>query len=678
MRKTGVMFAVLLMFSSIFPSTLFANTYEDVTEIDDEVTIQSEEESIVEVMEKEELLEDDKIEIEVVEAEETQGNIQQEESVEPAIEEVEVPQVPEEEVNEFGIKKGTMLYGEDISELSEWELQYVPEGMRDGSVEEEHPVQTVHENERKIYPNVNNYIQSKKFKTANIKYDHKSFFTKFNYRGGYGKVEGIVAHETANPRSNIAGEIAYMSRNHKNAFVHAFVDHSQIIEIHPTDLGAWGAGRFANQRFVHVELVQVHSFDAFARSINNYSEYIAHVLYQYNLGVTSAEVSGNGSLWSHAAVTKHLGGTTHGDPHGYFAKWGYNWTEFVRLVKSKYDALAEVTTKSTSKLGHIRNGNVKIYRNLDRNASTFNAGSTYTNAVYYIKQEGRVGGQLYYLISKNSSSTKGVVGWVRAQDLSVQNHVGVDQQKKTLYFTGKGSAYNTAWGGSKNQTFKSLAAYQNQQFHVHLTEKVGNVTWYRGTLNGRTIWVDSAHLGTKKEVSTSKLGHIQNGQVNIQRELGNSSTQFSAGSTYTNAVYYIKKEAHLNGQLYYLISRNSSSTKGVVGWVRAQDLSVQNHVGVDNQQKTFYIKGTGSAYNTAWGGSKNYTHKSLVAYQNERFNVHLTEKVGNNTWYRGTLGGRTVWIHSKEVDFGINSSTEAKTSKLGHINNGSADRKSVV
>lgn len=37
--------------------------------------------------------------------------------------------------NDLGIKKGTKVYGEDISELSEEELQYIPEGWRDGHVD---------------------------------------------------------------------------------------------------------------------------------------------------------------------------------------------------------------------------------------------------------------------------------------------------------------------------------------------------------------------------------------------------------------------------------------------------------------------------------------------------------------------------------------------------------------
>src|SRR5699024_22608 len=247
-----------------------------------------------------------------------------------------------DEYNEFGIKKGTEVYGEDISELTEEELQYIPEAWRDGKFESEHPNETQPKASLFAnYPNVNKYIESNTLSAAKIEYNHINHLTKFNYRNGFGKPEGIVAHETANSSSTISGEINWMSSNHRNAFVHAFVDGSRIIEVHPTDYGAWGAGRFANERFIHVELVRVHSFDEFARSINNYSEYIAAMLYKYNLGVISAEDTGKGTLWSHDAVSRFLGGTTNVDPHGYFAQYGYHWNDFVKLVNKKYDALAK-------------------------------------------------------------------------------------------------------------------------------------------------------------------------------------------------------------------------------------------------------------------------------------------------------------------------------------------------
>lgn len=243
--------------------------------------------------------------------------------------------------NEYGIKWGTEVFGEDISKLTEEELQYVPEGWRDGIVEDIHPEEQEEEATlQATYPNVNQYIKDRGYdkRVANIEYSYISHLPKFGYRGGVGKVEGVVAHETANNNSTITSEIQYMSRNYYNAFVHAFVDHNRIIEVHPTKYAAWGAGRYANERFIHVELVRVHSFDDFARSMNNYANYIAQLLFDYNLGVKDAERTGTGTLWSHKAVSTHLGGTTHVDPHGYFSKYGYNWNDFVTLVTERYNS----------------------------------------------------------------------------------------------------------------------------------------------------------------------------------------------------------------------------------------------------------------------------------------------------------------------------------------------------
>ncbi|WP_077318447.1 SH3 domain-containing protein [Virgibacillus proomii] len=306
--------------------------------------------------------------------------------------------------------------------------------------------------------------------------------------------------------------------------------------------------------------------------------------------------------------------------------------------------LSLVNKSKTSRLGHIRHENVKIYPNAD-NAEAFRAGSTYTNAVYYIKLQAKVNNEIYYLISKQPSSIKGVVGWVKASDLSTHNHTGVDRKAKTLYFKGTGSAYDTAWGGSKNLVYKDMSPYAGMQFKVDLTEKVGNNTWYRGQLNGKTIWLHSSYL--RSEITISKLGHIRSSKVKIYNDNFSSSKQ--AGSTYTNAVYYIKAQTTYQGNTYYLISKQPSSTKGVVGWVKASDLSTHNHTGVDRKAKTLYFKGTGSAYDTAWGGSKNLVYKDMSPYAGMQFKVDLTEKVGNNIWYRGQLNGKTVWLHKSFI-----------------------------
>lgn len=576
---------------------------------------------------------------------------------EPAQKEVQQSAASNDEYNEFGIKKGTIVNGVDISKLSEKELQYVPKAWRDGTATErhEHPEEDPAPKLARSasYPNVNSYIKSKGFKAVKPKQDYKSQFPKFGYR--YGKVEGVVAHETANNNSTIWNEISYMSRNYNNAFVHAFVDANNVIQIHPQQYAVWGAGPYANQRFYQVELVRHKTFDEFARSINNYAELLALVLYQNNLPVTTATASGGGTLWSHADVSKYLGGTTHGDPIGYFASYGYTWSQFVTLVKEKYQNLVENgvqqtgnVQEKTSKLGHIRNANNVIYKTAGKSAGSFKAGSTYTNQVYYIKQQARVNGTLYYKISTQPSASKGIVGWVKSSDMSVHAHTGVDKNKKVFYIKGNLNLYSKAWGGNKDLVYKGSDRMYDL-FEVNLTEKVGNNVWYRGKIGGKTAWVHSSGVitpsGKFKEAKTSRLGHIrsENGEIYVSVEDERSSKR--AGEKYTNAVYYIKKQAYHNGQHWYLLSNNPSATSGIVGWMKEQDLSTHLHHGTTRANDSLTIIGTGKAYSKAWGGSKDLVY-DLSNYRNRSLPYNLIEKVGNNTWYRGVLDGKTVWIHS--------------------------------
>lgn len=67
-------------------------------------------------------------------------------------------------------------------------------------------------------------------------FDH---FPKMDYADGPNRPRGIAIHETANPTSTIWNEITYMSNNYLSAFVQAFVDQNNIIEIHPPEYAAW-------------------------------------------------------------------------------------------------------------------------------------------------------------------------------------------------------------------------------------------------------------------------------------------------------------------------------------------------------------------------------------------------------------------------------------------------------
>src|SRR5690606_5547219 len=113
--------------------------------------------------------------------------------------------------------------------------------------------------------------------------------------------------------------------------------------------------------------------------------------------------------------------------------------------------------------------------------------------------------------------------------------------------------------------------------------------------------------------STSKLGHLKSGTALIYKKIGNSSSAISA-EEYTGAVYYIKQEADYNGHIYYLISHAPSASTGVIGWVKASDLTVKDHLWAASQAGTYYIKGTGKAYSKAWGGTKDVVYEDMSQY----------------------------------------------------------------
>ena len=331
----------------------------------------------------------------------------------------------------------------------------------------------------------------------------------------------------------------------------------------------------------------------------------------------------------------------------------------------------DITYSSISKLGQISNKNAVIYKTIGDSSSSFKAGNNYTDKVFYIKKQANYGGQTYYLLSTVASDSKGVVGWIKASDIFAQNHVAVDHKTKTFYIKGSGWAYSQPWGAGKDTVYRNLQPYMYQKITVNLTEKVGNNIWYRGFLeNGQKVWIGAWNVTTSKPnitfSATSKLGQISKQDAVIYKTIGVSSSSFKAGKDFTDKVFYIKKQANYGGQIYYLLSTVASDSKGVVGWIKAADIFAQDHVAIDHKTKTFYIKGSGWAYSQPWGAGKDTVYRNLQPFKNQKITVNLTEKVGNNIWYRGFLeNGQKVWIGA----WNVTTLEESTTSKLGQISN---------
>lgn len=321
---------------------------------------------------------------------------------------------------------------------------------------------------------------------------------------------------------------------------------------------------------------------------------------------------------------------------------------------------------SVSKLGKIKNENVLIYKNINNLKENVSASSTHINKTFYIKQQTKINKEVYFLLSSDSKGSK-KIGWVKSSDVLSYNLNFIDQKQKTFFIKGAGKAYSKPWGGTKDTIYKDLTNYKFSIFKVNLTESVGSKTnyWYRGTLDGKTMWIHKNNLVSSiKKSDVSRIGKIKNNGV-IYSKLA-SGKKIISNKNYLNSSYYIKQQAKFGNELYYLVSTKPSKKEGLIGWVKSTDMTSYTHTSVNKKEKTYYIKGTGVAYKKVWGGSKDVVYKTLSSKKFMTFKVNLTEKVGGNTWYRGTLEGKTVWIHVSHI---ANSLTKSDTSRLGKLKN---------
>lgn len=173
----------------------------------------------------------------------------------------------------------------------------------------------------------------------------------------YGKPSSIVAHDTGNDSSTIDGEISYMSRSWGNAFVHAWANADKVVETANTDYPCWGAGPGINSFAVQIELVHEHTKERFLKSIDRWIFWMAYQAYWYDIVPNDATQDGDGTIWTHEAVSKYLGYTDHVDPMPYIrsrgADFGLNitWQMIYNKIVEYYQALLKGDSTNVKALG---------------------------------------------------------------------------------------------------------------------------------------------------------------------------------------------------------------------------------------------------------------------------------------------------------------------------------------
>ncbi|MBC1499650.1 GW domain-containing glycosaminoglycan-binding protein [Listeria weihenstephanensis] len=551
---------------------------------------------------------------------------------------------------------------------------YVPKAERDGTFAEDSQIEGEQEapipdrrmllNAKATYPNVNNYIKSNNFANAKLSSQIQSQFTKFNYRNGNGKPEGVVLHETANPNSTIQNEIDYMSRNWENAFVHTFVDKGNIIQIHPTDYGVWGAGRFANARFVQYELVEHKTFDEFARSINNYAYYTAYILDKYKLPIDSAETDGVGTVWTHNAVSKYLGGTTHTDPIAYFNKWGYSYNEFLTLVTEKFNAMSKDTIISNTAFTTTTYANVKTAAGNTVWSAPFNTAgsnkvnplSSYTGKDMKLLRTAKTQSGTWYQFSIDGKT----IGWVEDKAVNIFYTPSMEKAANLTRYVNVPTESVYYFPVSDSSVRKgNLSAYINKPLTAHKQITQNGTLWYRLLDGSEAVgWVRASSLTTTvfDQIIYDKTMSATT-YASVKTAAGNNVWTVPNG---TYGAKVVNPLSSYNGKNLKLI-REAKTSKGIwyqfaidgktIGWVDSKAVSIFYTPSMEstaNLPRYVALPKDSIYYFPVVDSSTR--RGDLTKYLNIKLTVHKQMTVNGTLWYRLMNGAESIgWVRAVSV-----------------------------
>ncbi|TDM20830.1 hypothetical protein ETI05_06160 [Macrococcoides canis] len=526
---------------------------------------------------------------------------------------------------------------------------------------------------------VNEYIKYNNYQVPQYETRYFEGAPQIAYRNGVAKPEGIVAHETANPNSTIEGEISYMSRNINNAFVHAFVDDNNIIETANTDYLSWGAGGVSNPRNINVELVRVYGKDRFSKSVNNLADYLATNLLYYNLPVDNAHNDGQGTVWSHQAVSNYLGGTDHTDPVGWFAENNYTFDEFYSLVQEKYNyklngtkptppvtvqptppkpaetVKGTVTTSSAQMMARVNSTTAKVYSSVD-SATGVNAGQK-AGITYYVNKKATLNGNTYYALTDETKTPR---GWVKANDTTavsrsaetaVTGNFNVNAQATNLY--------KTPWG-TANQVVTNLKAHVGKKFTPAKKVTVGTTNYYFGTVNNLTGWINFNELTLNVPKPVVKPAPVAPKPIKVSSAQMVAKVKLPTSKIYTsvdqktgvnaldkaNRTYYVNKKATYNGSTYYALSDEANNPRG---WVKASDAVASNRSAEVRVSGKYKVNSKATSLYSMPDGTMKQVVKQLKPFIGKSFTPSKKVTVNQSVYVYGTLNNIAGWLKQHEI-----------------------------
>ncbi|MFK3991649.1 glucosaminidase domain-containing protein [Staphylococcus capitis] len=547
-----------------------------------------------------------------------------------------------------------------------------------------------------VKSSINDYIRKNNFKAPQIEENYTSYFPKYGYRYGVGRPEGIVVHDTANDNSTIDGEINFMKNNYESAFVHAFVDGNRIIETAPTDYLSWGAGPAGNERFINVEIVHTHDYASFARSMNNYADYAATQLVYYGLKPDSAENDGQGTVWTHYAISRWLGGTDHADPHQYFRDHNYSYAELYDLINEKYliktgqvapwgttsssstkpsggssssSSSDKLTVSANSGVAQIKPSNSGLYTTVydSKGHSTDQAQKTLS-----VTKSATLGNNKFYLVEDYNSGKK--YGWVKQSDVVYNTAKSPVKVNETYNIKPGVKLYTVPWG-TFNQEASKVSGSGNQTFKATKKQQIDKAIYLYGTVNGKSGWVSKYYLtaptqskaATNTKVTTAnraastqstpkatqsattqtinKIAQVKANNSGIRTSVYDKKAK--SGAKYANRTFIVSKQSTEGNNTYVLLQDGTQNTP--LGWVNIKDVTSQN-IGKQTKSSGQYKVNSSNdgLYSIAWG-TKNQQLLPSNMISNKSFKASKSVYVGKELFLYGTVNSRTGWVAAKDL-----------------------------
>jgi len=547
-----------------------------------------------------------------------------------------------------------------------------------------------------VKSSINDYIRKNNFKAPQIEENYTSYFPKYGYRYGVGRPKGIVVHDTANDNSTIDGEINFMKNNYESAFVHAFVDGNRIIETAPTDYLSWGAGPAGNERFINVEIVHTHDYASFARSMNNYADYAATQLVYYGLKPDSAENDGQGTVWTHYAISRWLGGTDHADPHQYFRDHNYSYAELYDLINEKYliktgqvapwgttsssstkpsggssssSSSDKLTVSANSGVAQIKPSNSGLYTTVydSKGHSTDQAQKTLS-----VTKSATLGNNKFYLVEDYNSGKK--YGWVKQSDVVYNTAKSPVKVNETYNIKPGVKLYTVPWG-TFNQEASKVSGSGNQTFKATKKQQIDKAIYLYGTVNGKSGWVSKYYLtaptqskaATNTKVTTAnraastqstpkatqsattqtinKIAQVKANNSGIRTSVYDKKAK--SGAKYANRTFIVSKQRTEGNNTYVLLQDGTQNTP--LGWVNIKDVTSQN-IGKQTKSSGQYKVNSSNdgLYSIAWG-TKNQQLLPSNMISNKSFKASKSVYVGKELFLYGTVNSRTGWVAAKDL-----------------------------